>query len=384
MRRAQPRRRGTVLVLFVLLAFGLMGLAAVVLDVGLARLSQRQLQSAADAAALEGVRWRDERTDEQRRQAALELARLSFEGTGTPRLELTGGVGDLNALQTLAGAGLLDPTAALQLNLDNAPHGDLVVGNYFDTGNQDYDPATPRDENAAYQRRDFVPAQDGTAVLARLRRTNDFQGLDRVDGVSSSGPPLPLLFGRGSTIQAADPSAGYSPRHHGLSVRATAIADARPVLTVGRHDAALSLPGVTPFALSRATWNALGAGTVSVTLDGVENFFLAPPAGALTVGTALTPAAEGEVNEWTRYVPLHDTVAGQVRVVGFGHVRNATLTGTALAFEKTTAVAARNASTVPASLDAALTPDDVNALFSSTIVDPLRAPALVNRHLGAP
>ena len=36
--------------------FGLLGLAALVIDLGFARLTQRQMQSAVDSAALEGLR----------------------------------------------------------------------------------------------------------------------------------------------------------------------------------------------------------------------------------------------------------------------------------------------------------------------------------------
>ena len=48
---------GYVLVLFVMMFFGLMGLAALVIDMGFARLAQRQMQTAVDSAALEGLRW---------------------------------------------------------------------------------------------------------------------------------------------------------------------------------------------------------------------------------------------------------------------------------------------------------------------------------------
>ncbi len=41
-------REGYAAVLFVLLFFGLMGLAALVIDIGFARLAQRQMQTAAD------------------------------------------------------------------------------------------------------------------------------------------------------------------------------------------------------------------------------------------------------------------------------------------------------------------------------------------------
>ena len=59
-RRRQPNHRsGYVLVLFVMMAFVLVGFAALIIDLGFARLTQRQMQMAADGAALEGLRWRD-------------------------------------------------------------------------------------------------------------------------------------------------------------------------------------------------------------------------------------------------------------------------------------------------------------------------------------
>ena len=49
-------RAGYALVLFLMMVFGLMGLAALVIDLGFARLAQRQMQTAVDSAALEGLR----------------------------------------------------------------------------------------------------------------------------------------------------------------------------------------------------------------------------------------------------------------------------------------------------------------------------------------
>lgn len=55
----RPRRRGTTLVYFVLMAFALLGVAALVIDVGFARLTAHEMWPATDTAALEGLRWRD-------------------------------------------------------------------------------------------------------------------------------------------------------------------------------------------------------------------------------------------------------------------------------------------------------------------------------------
>ncbi len=54
-----PERRGQTLVLFVLLAFVILALAAAVIDVGSIFLARRQLQSAVNSASVEGLRFRD-------------------------------------------------------------------------------------------------------------------------------------------------------------------------------------------------------------------------------------------------------------------------------------------------------------------------------------
>ncbi len=50
------RRGGYVMVLLAMMLFGIFAMAALVIDIGFARLTQRQMQTAADAAALEGLR----------------------------------------------------------------------------------------------------------------------------------------------------------------------------------------------------------------------------------------------------------------------------------------------------------------------------------------
>ena len=59
-RRRGPKRDGYVLVLVVMLLFGIFAMAALVIDIGFARHAQRQMQTAVDSAALEGLRFRDQ------------------------------------------------------------------------------------------------------------------------------------------------------------------------------------------------------------------------------------------------------------------------------------------------------------------------------------
>ena len=72
------------LVQVVLVVFALFAMLALVIDVGYARLTQAQMQNAADAAALEGLRMRDAggdpaASDIQRRTAANSLVHWTFD-----------------------------------------------------------------------------------------------------------------------------------------------------------------------------------------------------------------------------------------------------------------------------------------------------------------
>lgn len=307
-----------------LVVFGLFGVLALVVDVGYARLSQAQMQQAADVAALEGLRLRDigvidstgqavndgYASDCLRRASAHRLARLIFDdevgrGAGGPGyqagagpvIDLTGGVGSLHALQLLSvpDAHAYDPL--LQLNQQNVAYGDMVSGRFCYSADPSSSEGLPYDTPetlvcgelqrgaGTYARNDFNPSvtppeppaalptcpapddlppdpwplsgadtlddPDHTAFLVRLRRSNeliDEPGQTEPD-VATSGPSLPLLFGRGTVIQGDDPEAGYSVRRDGLTVRATAIAAVRPALQVGLPFTSPVRPGVTPFVL---------------------------------------------------------------------------------------------------------------------------------------
>lgn len=311
-RRAPGRRRrgGYVLVLFAMMAIGLFGLAAVVIDLGLARATQAQMQSAVDAAALEGLRFRDdqgfapidsmltgtplparldpEERDIERRSRASLLVAARFDddldpsngddlelGAG-PVVALTGGLaGDLNASALLT----VDPAnrvydPVLQLNdLENLVHGDLVAGDWIaDEPGWTPDPSLElRHEDRDYIRDDFTAAPStadasATAFLARLRRT-PASALDEDAGVSSHGPSLPFLFALGSTLREDDDPATlpYAPRIEGIKARATAIADGRVVLAVGQPDPVAGPVevrfGVTPFSVDRNWWLSIADGT---------------------------------------------------------------------------------------------------------------------------
>jgi hypothetical protein len=361
-----------VLGLFALLLFALLSIMTLVIDLGLVTLTRVQMQQAADTAAVEGLRGRNPGFDDGfkgdclRRRSAANLAAWTFDddfdptsdalqlGAG-PDVALVDGVGDLDA-----GAAIeLSPSRVyspqLQRNQSgNVAHGDMVSGAFAYT-------ADPRPQEASdYLRADFaplppigpgtnglagcprdddftgVPASGATplrdpAFLVRLRRTPDRDGLDDVPDVSSRGSTLPLLFGRGTTIQPG-PDAGFSVRRDGLTVRATAIADQRPALRVGSGVPFLS---AVPLVIERAFWETtcwddnltpvvVDPGTGVVTGAGVcagaivGRFVASAPT---TVGQQVQPAPPppGDVDG---FAALMQIVPGATvpRVVGFGWI----------------------------------------------------------------
>jgi hypothetical protein len=269
----QSNRSGVALVFFAMLVFGLMGIMAFVIDIGVASLTQAQMQNAVDAGALDGMRLRDFEehrfeSDPHRRAHVSELVQMVFDDnlhpTGgvnaTPEPPWHGGIaemppdspdvlrlgaGPIWSLQPGEGPGNVgeqyDPfpgtydDPVLQANTSNALVGDMLSGTYF------LDPTfadpTFHVEHSDYSRVDFGPATNNPAIsqraisfLVRMRRASDIP-LPQV-GVATGAPPLPLLFGLGSTVRQSVGS-DWNPRTDGITVRAVAIASARPAMMIG-------------------------------------------------------------------------------------------------------------------------------------------------------
>ncbi len=320
-------RGGAILLQVSFLLLVLMGLLAVVIDLGIARASQTFLQAGADAAALEGLRLRDSipgdpvGSDLTRRMAASRAASLVYDedldpmtgpdafvlGAG-PQFE-TGVQGvDMPAGGLLVGQGPYLPV--LQDNVTaNEVHGDLVAGTFTEN------PGAPQwhAETSAYLRTDFAPSAaadspTSDAFLARIRRTNDLQGLDNQPRISSSGPTLPFLFGLGSGVLTTDDANVYDPRRDGITIRATSIADARPVVAagvkgplvngIGRVGTDVAVPtSARVLAIEGGSWQSdfvTEAGFEIQVFD--DGTILGSPGG-------LTPSAEGyayAVSTWAR------------------------------------------------------------------------------------
>jgi hypothetical protein len=328
------------LVQFAFIVFAMFAVLSLVIDVGYVRLTQVQMQGAADAAAIEGLRKRDVgvpnaggvvindpfASDCQRRASANRLVHWTFDddfdaangdpdyqfGAG-PTLDISGGTTNLHALAAIGVPETHAYKPDLQLNQENAVYGDMVSGRFCYTD----DPLPSEDAayvetivcteqqraEGSYARNDFNPAETvpqppaslptcplpdevppspwplggtgsisntaNSAFLVRLRRSNELAGFsDQTEPtVASSGPALPLLFGRGTTIHGDSPASEYSIRRDGVTVRATAIAQVRPALHVGLPQSNPVRPGVTPFALSDLFVESLGVPFVQATIN---------------------------------------------------------------------------------------------------------------------
>jgi hypothetical protein len=274
--KRDPRRRGYTLVFFAMLMFALMGLAALVIDLGFARLTQRQMQTAVDSAALEGLRWRDVNEWEEVPQGWLgdpDFITLfddneDFIGTITNDV-------DKDRIRRWAAQQVVLSTFDDDLESGNGDDGAFDGGGQFGAGpvveftggagdptlvasqTMSVDPASP------VYKPEFMngtPSPSGFQV-AMLRGGTGIPDAD----VYSVGPSLPYLFARGSMINR-------QVIQDGITVRATGVADvsieieddlgnteqvavgavktAGPTIPSGVYPGIRGVAGVTPFAIN--------------------------------------------------------------------------------------------------------------------------------------
>ena len=417
------KRGGYVLVMFVMMFFCLMGLAALVIDMGFARLAQRQMQSAVDSAALEGLRWQAVSATNlsavsPRQQASQMVASLfsdyvdSSGGTiqygAGPVVNFSGGISptDLAASQFMSPGSppVYQPissagTAGLELNQSNATEGDIVAGTY--------NPGQPSAEADNYTRADFTPSSGSStsnAFLVRMRRTNNVNGLDQESGISSAGPPLPVLFGRGS-LMARSGSPGQLSVASGITVRATAIAGPQPAKTVGPLYASsgtlTAVAQLAPFAITDALWtqvsggtavtvNPLVAGSGAIILDSQFQATLTAIGQPLVASTNDGILLMGPQSA-AAYVAIYADLASQPgTIVGFVYYNNWSYQSGSLTLGPAAGavrIGGQNVSpTMALPLPAALASADAARMFQDHATlcsqNPLYAPALVNRYIG--
>ena len=352
-------RSGYTLVFFAMLMFGLMGMAALVIDLGFARLTQRQMQTAVDSASLEGLRGAGNINYTDRQNAAKGMATLHFDDDldqGADDGAFDSGSGQFGAgplVDFAGGAG--DPSLVASQTMSVDP------------------------DNPVYKPEFVDGVESATGFQAAMLRGGT---ADPAADVFSVGPSVPYLFARGSLINRQLIQAG-------LTVRATGIADARPAVAVG-----VNIPGVLVgsqnFAIHSATWSSLLPDdgdpmtdeSSVIPVDGIVSGSTAAVSrhvgGTLSLLT-VPVAANG-------YVPIFDDINGTNRVVGFGVADIMAESASEVRITKRTPldglVAKENATAMLSAIVDELTPlsnADRDELLDKNrnLVDPLLAPVSV-------
>jgi hypothetical protein len=214
------------LILVVMLFIVMFAIAGLLIDIGMARLTQARMQSVTDAAAIDGG-WQMALGSDQTAVRAAVVNRTDelFETWSPKRLEFEGGYdldgdGILESSQTINTNSLGEqfrPT--LDQNLSNEPTGDIVLGDYDDTSIPNLLPGLPTgyDRSPGF----IADVDDPNSLLVRLRRTNE----QAIPG-GTSGGNLPYLWSRGSLL-------GFGLKGKGIAIRSETIAKLSPATAVG-------------------------------------------------------------------------------------------------------------------------------------------------------
>jgi Flp pilus assembly protein TadG len=272
MRGKRNQRGGYVMVLLAMLLFGLMAMAALVIDLGFARLAHKQMQSAADAAALEGLRGEGDASlsYEDRQTAAEQLITWTFDDdlAATATDERLSGAGPIVNFSGGEGQPALNASQLMEIDPANATYKPVMQGRSSPT--------------SAYQFR--VAIQRGGEIAA------DYD-------LFSQGPAVPYLFARGSLISRKRVGSG-------INVGGVARAEARPAVRVWPANAGLN--GIQPVAYLSSDWGASPNNALSITSD---------ISGGLSIGQLiLTESTDPGIS--TGYCAILEPATN--RVVGFG------------------------------------------------------------------
>lgn len=297
--RLVGQRHGGVLVLVVMLVFVLLAIAGLLIDIGMARLTQAHMQSVGDAAALEGGWQMAMGADETAvRDAVVRRAEEMSENWGPKRIELEDGFdldndGIAESSQAINRETICDsirPT--LDPNIDNELAGDVVIGLYDANAVPETLPGQPLgyDRGAA-----FAPNVDAAdAVLVRLRRTDEG---DIAGGTSAER--LSYLWSRGSLLD-------LGLKGQGIAVRSETIAQLAPVVAIGD-----AIDELIPTVLSAAI------PLTEVVNETFSRASLMPTNEARTIGDAVG-SEPGVAIIGVGYLPIARLMSsGQWQVVGF-------------------------------------------------------------------
>lgn len=306
--------------MFAVFLFVLLPLMSLILHLGMTTLARRQMQSGVNSASLEGLRHRDndDLSEIERREQVQDLMTAIYDdnlssdaedelqfGAGTvvnfdveaSDIQLPGT--NFKASRTIRSEniGVYDPI--LELNTGNEQHGDQLRGNYIAGMNHS--------EESNYARTDFSADPNGNSYLVRLRRTDGGNPLDSFAGVSSHGPTIPFLFGRGPYGDTDF----LNRRERGTIVRSTAIAQAQPAMTVGWFDATVG-EGLGQVVVTYSEWIGL---TQPIPI--ADSHFVLQTADPLSIGEPRPPiGTTAEIISEYRFLAIVDDTTG--RVIGFG------------------------------------------------------------------
>jgi hypothetical protein len=219
-----------VLVQVALFIFAMSAMLSLIIDIGYAHITQGQMQSAADSAAIEGIRQRDAVGDPARREVVNTVVGWTFDdnfdptdgdadyqfGAG-PIIDLTEGATSLHGMQMSSVPAQHVYKPNLQANPGNAPEGDMVSGRFC------YSADPLPSESVAYEMQDTVCGQPQLG-RARTRTTSTPAARTRMFSCACAGPTntrisraertrmwdradpsLPLTFGKATTIHGDDP-----------------------------------------------------------------------------------------------------------------------------------------------------------------------------------
>ncbi len=295
--RAKAQRRGGILIFVVILLFVLIAITGLLIDVGMARLTQARMQSVTDAAAIDGG-WQMALGSDQIaiRDAVVHRTDELFATWAPKRLEFQSGYdlnsdGNFESSQRIASTTGEPIRPSVNRNLNNEPTGDIVLGNYDETGVPNVLPGQP----TGYDRGPvFIPDSDNPdSILVRLRRTDE----QAIPGGTSEAS-LPYLWSRGSLL-------GLGLKGRGIAVRSETIAKLAPVTAVGNTSSDL-IPSVLPAAipLTEVVSETFNRGSLMTFTD-------SPRIGGTVIDSPTAMTGIG-------YLPIAKQMSsGQWQVIGF-------------------------------------------------------------------
>lgn len=272
------RQGGYVLVLVAMLLFGLFAMAALVIDLGFARVAQRQMQTASDAAALEGLRGEGVRDYGTRQDAAEQLVTWTFDddlnatngsvgnvGAG-PNVTFSGGVGDSG----------LHAGRLITVDPDNASHQPVLQRRANQLAGQEFSIAIQRGGN-----------------------------VDREFDLLAEGPAVPYLFARGSLLDRERVGDGIATGGVARAIADRALAVGLPIIVGGIE----IYPGAIAIGYEIGDWNSSRSSPRQI--DSPKTLV-----GQSVINQAPASLLDG-------YCCIFSSVGGVDRVVGFGVIDGA-------------------------------------------------------------